>query len=263
MNNRIRLKNDQTGFTLPELLVVMFLTSLFTSLLLFFMISYWRYGLLLEADLDTLTSRLNAGDYLRENINPASGLIIQNSIPDATPGNVDPAVTPANYWLPIHAIPGTIGTGAPGTITPVIYFKRPSVNTSGAVIMNGTQPYEDEFIIYLEGSSRQLMSRVLANPATVNNKVKTTCPASLATSTCPADRVIATDLTSLDMRYFSKAGNLVDYTSSFDTVTNKFTGPDFTSVEVVEFKLNLSKKSSFQQSTATFNTTTIRVALRS
>ncbi|MES2970712.1 MAG: prepilin-type N-terminal cleavage/methylation domain-containing protein [Patescibacteria group bacterium] len=255
-------ENDQTGFTLPEIMVVLFVSSLFSGLLLFFMVSYWRYGLLLESDLDTLTTRLNAGDFLRENLNPASGLIIQNSIEDTNSSNPDPAISPAYYWLPIHAIPGVIPMGSSGTSTSVAYFKRPSINTSGAVILSGIQPYEDEFILYMDGSTKSLMSRSLANPSAPGNRLKTSCPPAIATTACPADRTVASDISSLEMRYFSKTGNLIDYTSSYDTDTNMYTGPDFPVAEVVEFKLNLTKKPLLQTANATFNTTIIRVALR-
>lgn len=256
------MKDNQSGFTLPELLVVMFVSSLFTGLMLFFMISYWRYGLMLEADLDTLTSRLNAGDYLRENINPASGLIIQNSIADANTLNPDPAIAPANYWVPIHAIPGPISMAPAGTTKPLIYFKRPSISTSNTVIMNGLQPYEDEFVLYLDGNTKKLMSRSLANPLAASNRLKTSCPPGSATPSCPPDKTISSDISSVDMRYFSKTGNLIDHTSSFDTTTNLYTGPDFPVVEVVEFKLNLTKRPAFQKTNSTVNTTVIRVALR-
>jgi len=256
-------KLDNNGLTLPELLVVIFVSGLFTGLLLFFMISYWRYGLMLESDLDTLTTRLNAGDYLRENINPASGFIIQNSIPDSNTANPDPAISPAEYWLPIHAVPSTISIGSPGTKTSLIYFRRPSVNTSGVVVMNGTQPYEDEFVLYMDGSTQKLMSRVLANPSAASNRLKTSCPASLATIACPADREVAINVASIEMRYFSKTGNLIDYTSSTDPVTGAYTGPDFPVVEVVEFKINLTRKPGFQKTNATVNSTVIRVAIRS
>lgn len=257
------MSRREEGFTLPELLVVIFLSSMFTGLLLFFMISYWRYGLMLESDLDTLGSRLNAGDYLRENLNPSSGLINQNSIADANPHKPDTTAVPANYWELIRAIPGTISVGASGTYTPVVYFRRPSVNTSGAVAMNGTQPFEDEYVIYLDGTTKKLMSRILANPSVVNNRILTSCPPSVATVSCPADRIVSADVSSVQMRYFSKTGNLIDYTSSYDTDTNSYTGPDFPVVEVVEFTINLSKKPLFQKTNATVNSTVIRVALRS
>lgn len=258
---RLEMKDEQ-GLTLVELLVVISLSGLFTGLLLFFMISYWRYGLLLESDLDTLTTRLNAGDFIRENLNQASGLIVQNSLQDNNTLNPDPGYSPAYYWLRIHAIPGTISVGSTGTFTPVIYFKRPSITTSGSIAMNGTQPYEDETVFYLNGSTKSLMARNIANPAVINNRLKTSCPQSLASVSCPADRTIAANLSSIEMRYFSKTGNLIDYTSSYDSSTNTYTGPDFPVVEVVEIKVNLAKKPVFQKTNATQNSAIIRVALR-
>ena len=218
---------------------------------------------MLEADLDTLSSRLNAGDYLRENLNPSSGLIIQNSIVDVNANKPDASIVPISYWEPIHAIPGTTNIGTAGTYTPVVYFRRPSVNTAGAVVMNGTQPFEDEYVIYMDGTTKKLMSRTLANPSATDNRLKTSCPESIATPSCPADRTISADVSSVQMRYFSKTGNLIDYTSSYDSVTNSYTGPDFPVVEVVEFTINLSKKPIFQKTNTTVNSTVIRVALRS
>lgn len=251
------------GFTLSELVIVMFVTSLFTGLIMFFMISYWRYGMLLEADLDTLVSRLNAGDILRENISPSSGLILQNSLADANTLNPDTSISPANYWEIIHAIPGNKPLPTSGTTEPLLYFRRFSVNSSGAVIMNGTQPYEDEFILYMDGTAKQLLLRTLANPNAANNKLTTSCPPASATASCPADRVVVSDLASVDMRYFSRTGNLIDYTSVVDTDTGAYIGPDFTVVEVVEFTLNIAKKPIFQTANSTFNSTIIRIALRS
>lgn len=257
------MKNNQSGFTLPELITVLFISGLFVTLLMFFMISYWRYGLMLESDLDTLGTRLNAGDFLRENLNPSSGLIIQNSIPEANPLNPDPDISPKEYWLPIHAVPGTINIGSPGTITSLIYFKRPSVNTSGAVVLNGSLPYEDEFVLYLDGSTKKLMSRNIANPSASDNKLKTSCPPALASASCPADKEVASDVASVETRYFSKTGNLIDHHSATDPDTGAYIGPDYPVVEVVELKLNLTQKPRFQKTNATINSTVIRIAIRS
>jgi len=255
------MKPEQ-GFTLPELLVTIILSAFFSMLLLYFFFSYWRYGYLLQADEDTLTTRLNAGDILREEVGTSTGLIMQNSIPDNNADVPDPASATNQYWIPIHAVPGNKPVGASGTKTPLIYFKRYSFNGSGQYIINGNQPYEDEYVLYLDGSKKALKQRTLANPGATGDRVKTSCPDSLANSTCPADKTIASDLASVDMRYFSRTGNLIDYTSIFDTNTNSYAGPDFTAVEVVELTLNLTKKPTFQKTYATSNTTIIRIALR-
>jgi prepilin-type N-terminal cleavage/methylation domain-containing protein len=255
------MTNQEDGFTLPELIVVIVVSSIFISLIMFFAFSYWRYGYLLEADLDTLVTRLNAGDIIRENISASSGLIIQNSIPDNAALVPDTSISGGQYWQPIHAIPGNKPIGNNGIITPLVYFRRPSLNTSGNIIMNGTQPYEDEYILYMDGSSKKLFLRSLANPVASGNRLKTSCTPP-GTATCPADRAIAQDIASIDMRYFSRTGNLIDYTSIIDPNTGQYIGPDFPAVEVVEFTLNITKKPIFQKTNATQNSTVIRIALR-
>jgi hypothetical protein len=128
--------------------------------------------------------------------------------------------------------------------------------------MNGAQPYEDEYVLYMDGSTKKLLLRSLANSNAPGNRLVTSCPPALATSTCPADKVIAENLASIDTRYFSRTGNLIDWTSVYDINTSTYIGPDFTSVDVIELKLNITKKAIFQQTNSTINSTTIRVALR-
>jgi prepilin-type N-terminal cleavage/methylation domain-containing protein len=254
-------KANEKGFTIPELMIVLFVTGLFVSIIMVFTFSYWRYGYLQEADLDTFTTRLNAGDYFREAIGSSSGMISQNSIPDPYAMNPDTSIAGGQYWIPIHAIPTNIPIGSSGT-TPIVYFRQPSKNSSGVIIMNGTQPYEDEYVAYMDAATKQLLIRSLANPSATGNRLKTSCPAVYATTTCPADKIIVSDLASVDLRFFSRTGNLIDYTSIIDSSTGAYIGPDYQAVEVLELTLNISKKSLFQTSNATFNSTIIRVALR-
>lgn len=256
------MRLNQQGISLAELMVVIVLTGFFTTLITSFMINYWRYGYLLQADLDTFNTRLNAGDILRDSVGTSSGLVMQNGIPDAQPASVDPDDATGNHWTVIHAIPGNKPVGSAGTSTPLLYYRRPSVTNAGTFIMNGTQPYEDEFVLYLDGTTKTLRMRTLANPAAGGNKIMTSCPPAAATPTCPEDKTVATDIESVDMRYFSRTGNLINYTSIVDPITGLYAGPDFTAVEVVEFTLNLVKKPFLQQTNATHNSTIIRVALR-
>jgi hypothetical protein len=176
-------------------------------------------------------------------------------VPDTSiPGNT--------YWTPIHAVPGNTTVGNSGVFKPLIYFRRYSVNNSGQYIMNGNQPYEDEYVLYLDGSKKALMQRNLANPSAAGDKLVTTCPGSVATLSCPADKTIASDIASVSLRYFSRTGNLIDYTSITDPDTGAYIGPDFPAVEVMEFTLNLSKKAAFSSTNAQQNSTIIRIALR-
>jgi type II secretory pathway pseudopilin PulG len=262
-SSKIKLQTcDEPGFTITELLIVIILTTLFTLIIMVFAFDLWRTSATQEAQTDTLVTRFNASDILREQIGTSAGLIIQNSIADSNTLVPDTSIPGNNYWQPIHAIPGTQNVGASGTYKSLIYFRRYSFNTGNQYIMNGNQPYEDEYVLYLDGTSKSLMQRTLVNPSATGDKLKTTCPPAQASSTCPADKIIATDLSSTAMRYFSRTGNLIDWTSITDPNTGAYTGPDFPAVEVVEFTLNLSKKPSFSATDATQSSTIVRIALR-
>jgi type II secretory pathway pseudopilin PulG len=256
------MRHDQRGITIIELLVVIIMTGFFATLIGTFTIGYWRFGYLEQADLDTLDTRLNAGDILRESLGNSSGLIMQNSIADAHPNNLDASDASKTHWAVMHAIPGNVVVGSVGVTTPLLYYRQPSVSATGGYIMNGTQPYDDEYVLYLDGTTKALMRRTLANPNASGDKVKTSCPPSIASAICPADKTIATNVSSIDMRYFSRTGNLINYTSITDPNTGLYAGPDFTVVEVVEFTLNLTEKPFLQKTNATQNSTIIRVALR-
>ena len=254
------MKIKEDGFTVVEVLLVTLLTGVFTSTILFFTFNYWRYGYLISADLDTFVTRINAEDYLREAIGTSSGFISQNSIAD--PNSLNPVTSGSSFWILQHAVPGNILIGSSGTTTPFLYYRRFSLTTTGAYIYNGIQPYEDEYILYLNGTTKQLMLRSLANASATGNRLKTSCPVSLATAACPADRVVASDVASIDKKFFSKSGNTVDWTSVYDTTTSTYIGPDYPAVEVLEVTLNISKKAVFQNTNTTKSSTIIRIALR-
>ncbi len=256
------MKPTESGFTIAELLISMIFTSLLTIVIMVFAFDLWRTSATQAANNDTLVTRYNSGDSLRDEIGASVGLIIQNSIQDSNAAVPDPSIPGGKYWLPIHAIPGTTVLPASGSYTPLIYFRDYSLNSSKQYIMNGTLPYEDEYILYLDGTGKSLMQRSLANPSAAGNRLKTSCPAAQISASCPLDKTIASDIGSVSTRYFSRTGNLIDYTSIIDPNTGQYAGPDFTAVEVLEITLNLSKKPSFSATNPTKNSTVIRIALR-
>jgi type II secretory pathway pseudopilin PulG len=257
----ISLRHSGDGFTLVELLVVMVLTVAFSGIIMTFFLDLWGSTATLENDSETFAARQNAGDKLRDAFNATTDLINQNGIPDSHPNNVDPTDGTGTYWLKIHAIPGTTNMPTSGT-TPLLYFEAPSVTSSKTFIMNGVNPYQDNYILYLDATTKSLMLRTLANPSASSNHAITSCPASLATTSCPADKTIVSDISAVATRYFSRSGNLLDWTSITDPLTGNYIGPDFPSVEVVEVTLKLHRKSTLHGGTDTSNETIIRVAFR-
>lgn len=251
----------QSGFTIPELLIAISITGILITLILVFTVSYSRFGASLQLVSDSLVTRLNISDYFREKLGSSSGLITQNSIADINTGNPDTTISPAYFWKKNHAIPGNIANGSDGNITPVFYFKRYSQGSSGSFIMNGLVPYEDEYVIYMNNTTKSLNVRYLANPNATGNRLTTTCPSASATSSCPADAELINNVQSVDVRYFSRSGNLIDWTSIYDSGSGTYVGPDFPAVEVVELKINSTVTTKYQSNTLN-NATIIRVAIR-
>jgi type II secretory pathway pseudopilin PulG len=254
-------RKHSAGFTLVELMIVMVMTVMFSGLIITFFLDLWGSTATLENDSETFVSREDAGDALRDAFNAATGLVNQNAIADSHTNNPDPSIAAGTYWTPLHAIPGTTSMPASGT-TPVMYFEAPSVDSSRNFIMNGAQPYRDDFVLYLNASTHSLMLRSLANPGATGDRIQTSCPPAQATAICPADRTIASDISSVSKRYFSRSGNLLDWTSITDPLTGLYIGPDFTSVEVLEITLNLHRNSTLHSGAATSNQTIVRIAFR-
>lgn len=262
------MKTSQRGFTIPELIIMMAVTSILTLLVISFMMYYWAGAARLQNDSATLVSRLNAGDALRDALNVSSGLITQNSIQDPYASVVDPSAG-SGYWLQQHATPKTITMPSGSSVSPVFYFQAPSVTTARTFIMNGTQSYKDEFILFLDGSTKTLKLRNLINTSAAGDRLKRTCPPASATPTCPTDRILSENVASVTTRYFSRSGNTVDYTSIVQkdssgnpVVPTVYIGPDFPSVEVVELTIRLYQKASVGGATNTANQVIVRVALR-
>jgi hypothetical protein len=166
-------------------------------------------------------------------------------------------------------MPKTTSMPASGTVAPVFYFQAPSVDSARNFIMNGTQPYKDEFVLYLDGTTKTLKIRNLINSSATGDRLKTSCPPAVATATCPADRIFSENVSSVDVRYFSRSGNTIDYRSVVEkdingnpVVPTVYIGPDFPSVEVVELTIHLFQKSTVGGAANTANQTIVRVALR-
>ncbi len=255
----LRTPINSDGFTITELLIVIIATGVISGAIFSFTFNYWRSSYVQQSSVDSLNSRLNAGDILRELLASSTGLINQNSIPENNVLVPDPGN--GLFWDELRATTET-RTATAGVITPILYFKRFSFDSDRDIIFDNLVAYEDEYVLYLDGDDKTLYLRSIANPDAIDNRLQTSCPPESATSSCPADRVVAEDVSSLDVRYFSRTGNVVDYTSVTDPDTGEFIGPDFPAAEVAELTINISRTPPFQQTATTQVSTTIRVALR-
>lgn len=269
------MNTKQHGFTLVEMIIVIVMTTVLSMVIFAIGYQYLKQAASLGARTNFYHDRLNVADFLRQNVGLSTGLLNQNSIADPNRLVPDPADTTNTRWKLIHAIPAS--HGSPTAITPIVYYSQDALRSDGTPIMNGAAAYQNEFIIYHDGPSSELRLRSLANPNAIDNITKTTCVT--ATPTCPKDKVLLTGVQTVEMRYFSRSGEDIDFRDSCDPdvyycagttppgceQVEPYTGCnglDFSQVEVAQFKLKVRKKIESDASRSIYNSTIIRIALR-
>ena len=263
------------GFTLVEMIIVIVMTTVLSMIIFAIGYQYLKQAASLSARTNFYHDRLNVADYLRQNIGMSTGLLNQNSINDPNRLAPDTADMTNTRWKLIHAIPASLGN--PTAITPIVYYSQDALRRDGTPIMNGATAYQNEFVMYHDGPSAELRIRSLANPNAVDNTTKTSC--TVATSSCPADKLLLTGVQTVEMRYFSRSGEDIDFRDSCDPdvyycagttppgceQVEPYTGCnglDFSQVEVAQFKLKVKKKVESDASRSIYNSTIIRIALR-
>jgi hypothetical protein len=122
-------------------------------------------------------------------------------------------------------VPGNTPVGSAGTYTPIIYFRRYSQDNSGNFIMNGNQPYEDEYISTWTARKKRLNSVSWPTLPLAATALRPVVRRPMPAPACPADKVIAADIASVSTRYFSRTGNLIDHNSITDPDTGEYIGP--------------------------------------
>lgn len=160
------LRKSECGMTIAELLVVTAVASLLivptVTVVLYF------YG-------DTVTSNLQSRlavesqNILRsmvEELRVSSGIRSSNTISDPN--------APGGGWTTSNA-------------SLILIISTPALDTANNFIMDplSGDPYQNELVYFAVGNT--LYKRYLANSSATGNRFKTSCPAALATASCPPD----------------------------------------------------------------------------
>ncbi len=79
----------------------------------------------------------------------------------------------------------------------VIVIAAPALDGSGEYIIDSStgSPYNNELVYFKSGTT--LYRRNLAHPSAAGNRLLTSCPAALATASCPADRALVENLNTM------------------------------------------------------------------
>lgn len=178
-----KLAQNQFGFTIAELTVVISVTAI-VAVVFLGVISNFFVTITRNNELVDMT--LNSQNLLRttvENIRFGNGVEQTNTISDAN--------APAGGWNTSNA-------------SFVIIIPVPAVDSSHNYIINPStgSPYMNELVYYKNGLT--LMERILANPNASGNTTTTTCPSNLASPTCPADKQLATYVNSMTFTLYDQ-----------------------------------------------------------
>ncbi len=180
------MKFNKAGFTVVELIVGITIGSI---LFLAFMVAMTNQFVLItkgNAASDMATTSQNLLRSTVEAIRLGDGVRQTNTIsdPNAPPGGWN--TNNSNF---------------------VIVIATPALDSSHNYIIdpNTGSPYMNELVYYKSGST--LMERQLANPDASGNTLVTTCPANLASPSCPPDKELGDYMQSMSFAFYDQDGN--------------------------------------------------------
>jgi prepilin-type N-terminal cleavage/methylation domain-containing protein len=189
----IKHKTKQSGFTLVETLVVMIIMGIVGLMLATFIYTWLQAATLAQnraSLLDTAESSMNTV---------------------TTDVQMSGAVDTNNRWTDANGPGGQYGWTSGSQ---VLVLAKAATDSSNNILFSDPAKYisqKDNEIYYLSGTS--LYRRTL-NSGIANDDAVTTCPPASASSSCPADKLIATGVTSLSFSYIDNGGNTTTPTSA-------------------------------------------------
>lgn len=174
-------QQNNSGFTLIELMITCVLISIIALVIAGFL-TFWL-GIFAKdsAQTDLLDSTESALDIINSNIRLSGSADGQNRWPD-------PNSPSGNYgWQ---------------SSSSVLVLAKAAEDKNGNIIFSDPNKYiteKDNEVYYVKNNT--LYQRTLAGDSP-DDVATTTCPEALANASCPADRVIATDVQSFGIRYY-------------------------------------------------------------
>lgn len=189
-----QLRKSQAGFTLIELLIVMVLMGIVSIALANFIADWLQESSLAQARSNLLLTAETALDTVTTDVK-LSGDADQN-----------------NRWADTNG-PGSDPYGWTSG-SQVLVLAKAAVDSSNNIIFSDPAKYisqKDNEVYYLSGTT--LYRRTLAS-GTAGDVAVTTCPPAHTTSSCPADKVIATGVSNLTLTYYDANENSVSPTDA-------------------------------------------------
>lgn len=113
----------------------------------------------------------------------------------------------------VRAINTIVDSNAPGgswttsNANLVLIISTPVLDSSNDFVIDPSTgyPYQNELVYFAENG--KLYKRYLANSAATGNRYKTSCPAALATATCPADVKLSDNFKTMSFLFYDQDNN--------------------------------------------------------
>jgi prepilin-type N-terminal cleavage/methylation domain-containing protein len=165
-----RNRLDQAGFSLVEIMVVVSVLALIAVVFLGMSTSFFVV--------------INRNNHLQE-MTVSSQNLIRSTVESIRYGD---GVRQTNQLTDPNA-PGSGWNTSNSSFVIIIPIPALAADKSYIIDPDTGSPYMNEIVYYKNGKT--LMKRTLANPDAIGNRLHTSCPPNLATSSCPADIQLA------------------------------------------------------------------------
>lgn len=188
------LKNSQ-GVTIVELLVTIVIFSLVITVVGNYAVSNMSQIAVQNAHAELINDAQVSLDVMTTDIKLAGGAQQNNRWPDNNAPNA-----PSNLY-------------SWSSSTNVLILSSPTIDNAKNIVYSDPAQYiseKDDKIYFLVNG--ELRKRIIAANVS-GNRAKTTCPEALATTSCPKDKVLLKNVSSISIRYINNAG---DDVSSYD-----------------------------------------------
>lgn len=180
------------GFTITELTVVISLIGILTVSMLAVFTNYFAVITRNNILVDMTNDSQNLLRATVEELRYGAGVRQTNAVPDPN--------GPSGGW-------NTSNTNF------VIIIPIPAMNASKNYIIDPDtgDPYSNELVYFKQGTT--LYKRMLANTSAAGNTTKTTCPASIASASCPADRQLTQNVKDMNFILYDQDDGLTTNTA--------------------------------------------------
>lgn len=157
---------NQHGFTIVEALIAVVVSAILVATLLTVTFSFYGNSVRSSTQARLAVESENILRSIVEELRISSGVRAANTISDPN--------APSGGWTTSNA-------------SLVLIISTPVFDSSNNFVIDPAtgDPYQNEIVYY--AANNTLYKRYLANASAPGNMFKTSCPAALATATCPAD----------------------------------------------------------------------------